>query len=99
MRERAILELRSVSCSQSTLFSVRILVGGKAESSKNIGHGNLSMPEGTESGRSSSARAQMQLNLGAPDRTRTDTGRILSPLSLPLDYGGQRESEVYYAKS
>ena len=26
---------------------------------------------------------------GAPGRTRTDTGRILSPLSLPLDYGGQ----------
>ena len=26
---------------------------------------------------------------GAPSRTRTDTGRILSPLSLPLDYGGQ----------
>ncbi len=25
----------------------------------------------------------------APSRTRTDTGRILSPLSLPLDYGGQ----------
>ena len=25
---------------------------------------------------------------GAPGRTRTDTGRILSPLSLPLDYGG-----------
>ena len=24
----------------------------------------------------------------APGRTRTDTGRILSPLSLPLDYGG-----------
>ena len=27
---------------------------------------------------------------GAPGRTRTDTGRILSPLSLPLDYGGVR---------
>jgi hypothetical protein len=26
---------------------------------------------------------------GAPGRTRTDTGRILSPLSLPLDYGGE----------
>jgi hypothetical protein len=26
--------------------------------------------------------------IGAPGRTRTDTGRILSPLSLPLDYGG-----------
>ena len=36
---------------------------------------------------------------GAPNRTRTDTGRILSPLSLPLDYGGQCESAVYYAKS
>ena len=35
--------------------------------------------------------------IGAPGRTRTDTGRILSPLSLPLDYGGvvaiEREAE------
>ena len=31
--------------------------------------------------------------IGAPGRTRTDTGRILSPLSLPLDYGGH-EQEV-----
>ncbi len=44
-------------------------------------------------------RATIYVRTGAPDRTRTDTGRILSPLSLPLDYGGQRESEVYYAKS
>ena len=28
---------------------------------------------------------------GAPGRTRTDTGRILSPLSLPLDYGGHEQ--------
>ena len=37
---------------------------------------------------------------GAPGRTRTDTGRILSPLSLPLDYGGESsESSLLGVKS
>ncbi len=31
----------------------------------------------------------------APGRTRTDTGRILSPLSLPLDYGGAMKALDY----
>ncbi len=31
----------------------------------------------------------------APGRTRTDTGRILSPLSLPLDYGGAMKGLDY----
>ena len=42
-------------------------------------------------------RAQINQSLVsecAPDRTRTDTGRILSPLSLPLDYGGQQNANT-----
>ena len=29
-------------------------------------------------------------NIGAPSGGRTHTGRILSPLSLPLDYGARK---------
>jgi hypothetical protein len=36
---------------------------------------------------------------GAPSRTRTDTGRILSPLSLPLDYGGDAQTKLTERKS
>ena len=33
--------------------------------------------------------------LSAPSGGRTDTGRILSPLSLPLDYGGAMKALDY----
>ena len=36
-------------------------------------------------------RSSADEEFGAPGRTRTDTGRILSPLSLPLDYGGHEQ--------
>ena len=36
-------------------------------------------------------RSSLDEVFGAPGRTRTDTGRILSPLSLPLDYGGHEQ--------
>lgn len=35
-------------------------------------------------------RRDVKYNICAPGRTRTDTVRILSPLPLPLGYGGHR---------
>ena len=37
--------------------------------------------------------ARYSFQTGALGRTRTDTGRILSPLSLPLDYKGGQNAE------